>query len=35
MLEEGAPLCDRLPVDHGRVHKNIYIEITVIGHVRR
>jgi len=21
MLEEGAPLCDRLPVDHGRVHR--------------
>jgi len=26
-LEEEAP-CDRLPVDHGRVHKNIYVRVS-------
>ena len=26
-LEEEAP-CDRLPVDHGQVHKNIYVRVS-------
>jgi len=29
MLEEGAPLCDRLPMDYGRVYTEYLLWIAV------